>query len=388
MIPYSKQHITDEDRLAVSHVLESDFVTQGPAVVDFEDALKKRFSVEHAVVCSSGTAALHLSYAGIGVNSKTIGIVPAITFSATANAFRYLGAEVRFCDVDEKTGLICLDSLESILRSIEYKSSLCRGVISPVSFAGAVAPLQEIKKLTPVHGLKIIEDASHSPGAFVDGDRATVHSASCSYSDAACLSFHPVKHICCGEGGAVLTNDKTISDAARKLRSHGIERPYDDSHESPWFYQQTELGWNYRLTDFQAVLGHSQLSRLDIQLEARRKIAETYDCAFAEAPFNESFEVPILSPGHSWHLYIIRFKLAGIRDRVHKFLKKRGILTQIHYVPLYRHPYYLERYGKQNFPGAEKFYQSCLSIPMYPSLSLDEQQLVIDSLGLCCKDLL
>ena len=369
MIPYSKQHITDEDRHAVSKVLGSDFVTQGPAVVDFENALKDRFSVEHAVVCSSGTAALHLSYAGAGVNPKTIGIVPAITFSATANAFRYLGAEVRFCDVDEKTGLICLDSLNSILQSNEYQFDSSLGVVSPVSFAGATAPLEEIKNLTQIQGLRVIEDASHSPGAFIDGDKTTIHSASCSHTDAACLSFHPVKHICCGEGGAVLTNDKSISEAARKLRSHGIERPYDDNHKSPWFYQQTELGWNYRLTDIQAVLGHSQLSRLDIQLEARRKIAETYDRAFKEAPFNKCFEVPVFLPGHSWHLYILRFKLAGIRDRVHKFLKKRGILTQIHYVPLHRHPYYIERYGRQNFPGAEKFYQSCLSIPMFPTLS-------------------
>ena len=388
MIPYSKQHITDEDRRAVSEVLDSDFLTQGPAVVDFENALKNKFSVEHAVVCSSGTAALHLAYAGAGVNSNTIGIVPAITFSATANAFRYLGAEVRFCDVDSKTGLICLDSLRSILGSIRFESSTCPGIVSPVSFAGATAPLAGVNNLTQYHGLKVIEDASHSPGSFVNNDKITTYSSSCSHSDAACLSFHPVKHICCGEGGAVLTNDKIIGDNARKLRSHGIERPYDDSHKSPWFYQQTELGWNYRLTDFQAVLGQSQLSRLDNQLKARRKIAETYHSAFTKAPFNECFETPTLLTGHSWHLYILRFKAHGIRDRAHKFLKERGILTQIHYVPLYRHPYYLERYGEQRFPGAEKFYQSCLSIPMFPTLTPDEQCKVIDSLGLFCKDIL
>ncbi|MEK9773441.1 MAG: aminotransferase class I/II-fold pyridoxal phosphate-dependent enzyme, partial [Opitutae bacterium] len=369
MIPYSKQNITDEDLRAVSAVLQSDFLTQGPGVEAFEDSLKDYFAVKHAIACSSGTAALHLSYASIGVCPQTIGIVPAVTFSATANAFRYLGAEVRFCDVDQQTGLLCLDSLTSLLENIKPAPCQCPILIAPVSFAGATAPLDELDGIAAKFGFRVIEDASHSPGSTAQSKNGAYNSGSCIYSDAACLSFHPVKHICCGEGGAVLTNDHKLAKLARKLRSHGIERPFDDSHQSPWFYEQTELGWNYRLTDFQAVLGQSQLSRLDAQLEKRRQLAANYVRSFSNSPFKECFECPALLPGHSWHLFIIRFKQTGIRDKAHKYLKSRGITTQVHYVPLYRHPYYRERYGEAQLPGAEEFYQSCLSIPMFPALS-------------------
>ena len=386
MIPYSKQNITDEDMRAVSDVLQSDFLTQGPEVKAFEDSLKDKFEVQHAIACSSGTAALHLSYCGAGVSSQTIGIVPAVTFSATANAFRYQGAEVRFCDVNPETGLICLDSLTSLLESIEPAHCPCPVLISPVSFAGAPAPLHQVHSIAGKFGFRVIEDASHSPGAFIQTNAVSYRSASCIYSDAACLSFHPVKHICCGEGGAVLTNDEKIGSLARKLRSHGIERPFDDTHESPWFYQQTELGWNYRLTDFQAVMGKSQLSRLDIQLKKRREIAKNYLDAFSSSPFNDYFECPAPQPGHAWHLFIIRFKQAGLRDMAHKFLKERGVATQVHYVPLYRHPYYLERYGELQLPGAERFYQSCLSIPMFPTLSTQDQNDVVEKIGCFCEN--
>ena len=261
MIPYSKQDLTDRDIAEVTRVLKSDLITQGPEVDLFEDALKTEFSVDHAVACSSGTAALHLSYAALGVDSQSIGIVPAITFSATANAFRYLGAEVRFCDINPQTGLICLESLEAILAELPRVDAPCPGVIAPVSFAGSVAPLNSVKKLADSIGFKIIEDASHSPGAF--SSLGTLHERSCSCinTDAACVSFHPVKHICCGEGGVVLTNNQKLATIARQLRSHGIERPNNDSHETPWFYQQNNLGWNYRLTDIQSALGRSQLQR-------------------------------------------------------------------------------------------------------------------------------
>lgn len=384
MIPYSRQQITQEDRAAILEVLDSDYLTQGPAVSDFEEALKEKFAVNHAIACSSGTSALHLSLAGLGINQETIGIVPAITFAATANAFRYLGADVRFCDVNSETGLICLESLKAVLNTIEFKSKVTPGVIAPVSFAGATAPLPDIKNLAKSYQLKVIEDASHSPGAYVNEKQANCRSLSCEYTDAACLSFHPVKHICCGEGGAVLTNNEIIGNRIRKLRSHGIERPYSDADETPWFYQQTELGWNYRITDIQAALGNSQLTRLDDQLLARRKIAQVYETAFAEYPFNECFHTPELTAGHSWHLFIIRFKKPGVRNHAYKFLKDRGIMTQVHYIPVYRHPYYQKEYGNLHLKGAEQFFQSCLSIPMFPSLQTKEQQEVIDQLGNFC----
>ena len=384
MIPYSKQDLTDRDISEVTRVLKSDLITQGPEVQLFEDALRTEFSVGHAVVCSSGTAALHLSYAALGVDSESIGVVPAITFSATANAFRYLGAEVRFCDVDPQTGLICLESLESILGDLPVADASCPGIVAPVSFAGSVAPLSSVKKLADSIGFKTIEDASHSPGASSSSWTPQERSCSCIHTEAACVSFHPVKHICCGEGGVVLTNNQKLATIARQLRSHGIERPNDDNHETPWYYQQNELGWNYRLTDIQSALGRSQLERLAVQLKRRRKIAERYEKTLREYPFNEFLMAPPLDKGHSWHLYIVRFKEPTMRDKAHKFLKSTGIMTQVHYVPLYRHPYYENMYGKIRLPGAEKFYQSCLSIPMFPDLSEKDQDHVLDSLKRFC----
>ena len=387
MIPYSRQDITDEDIRAVTRVLKSDFLTQGPIVPAFEEALKQFFSVKHAIVCSSGTAALHLSYASLGVNSQTVGIVPAITFAATANAFRYLGAEVKFCDVDHETGLICPISLEAILHEIKPKPGRCPVLISPVSFAGATAPLCSVEKMSSKFGFQVVEDASHSPGSFNDTGKDHYKSASCIYTDAACLSFHPVKHICCGEGGAVLTNDDKVFNLSKKLRSHGIERPHGESHPTPWLYQQTDLGWNYRMTDLQAALGMSQLERLNLQLNARRRLASIYSQAFSVPPFRDFIDCPPLPPGHSWHLYIIRFKQDGVRDRAHKFLKDNGIMTQVHYIPVYRHPYYRDRYGVMRLPEAEKFYQSCLSIPMFPTLSVEEQSEVIEKIKIFCERL-
>ena len=385
MIPYSMQDINDHDISVVTRILKSNFITQGPEVQAFENDLMRKFSVKHAVVCSSGTAALHLSYAALGIQEQSIGVVPAITFSATANAFRYLGAEVRFCDVDPKTGLLCLDSLEYILNEMDPASTTCPGVISPVSFAGSLAPLRQVQKLANSIGFKVVEDASHSPGAFSSSGEVIEESSSCIYTDAACLSFHPVKHICCGEGGAVLTNDAEVASLARSLRSHGIERPFGDAHESPWFYQQNELGWNYRLTDMQSALGRSQLERLSDQLKKRRKLAQRYNNILNEYPFNQFLCPPPFEHGHSWHLYIIRFKEPGMRDKAHKFLKKEGIMTQVHYVPLYRHPYYNKIYGEIRLPGAEKFYQSCLSIPMFPALTEQNQNHVLDSLKKFCE---
>jgi len=385
MIPYSKQSITDKDIDEVVRVLKSDFLTQGPCVPQFEKALEDKFGVQHAVVCSSGTAALHLAYAGLGVGPGSIGVVPAITFSATANAFLYLGAEIRFCDVDQSTGLICCDSLEHLLKSIKHHSDLKSVVVSPVSFAGATAPLDQVYEIAQKYGIQVVEDASHSPGSYCETARHLIKSATCEFSEAACLSFHPVKHICCGEGGAVLTNRDDIAKSVRSLRSHGIERPYDENHESPWFYQQHELGWNYRLTDLQAALGRSQLAGLDAQLSKRRRLATRYDHALSHPPFTHLLDRPLISLGHAWHLYIIRFKEKGMRDRAHKFLKEKGIITQVHYVPVHKHPYYEKRIGSISLPGAEKFYESCLSIPMFPALTDEDQNQVVNELRAFCE---
>jgi len=383
LIPYSKQSISEEDISAIEQVMRSDFLTQGPKTADFENALASFFGVEHAVVCSNGTAALHLAYAALGIGPGSMGIVPAITFSATANALKYQDAEIIFCDVEPETGLIDIHSLERCLNEVSDEQKEQANLIAPVSFAGSVAPLEECRGLADEHGFSMIEDASHSPGAWKKGSSGkTIRSACGDWVDASSLSFHPVKHICCGEGGAILTNCERLASSARKLRSHGIHRPHDDSHPMPWLYEQDELGWNYRLTDLQSALGISQLNKLEESLAKRRKLASRYHQILQEKPFSEHFDLPLLDEGNAWHLFVIRFKEPGERDHAHKFLKNLKIMTQVHYVPLHRHPYFKKQVGELRLPGAEKFFEGCLSIPLYPQLSEDEQDRVMESLAL------
>jgi len=379
-IPYSCQSISEDDVESVAQVLRSSYLTQGPELELFERAMTAKFNLRHAVCCSSGTAALHLAYAAAGISPNSVGIVPAVTFSATANAFRYLGAQVIFCDINPATGLIDPVSLEECLNSCKLDSRAVHA-ISPVSFAGKVAPLAVCRELASAHGCKVIEDASHSPGAFGrNGAGNNEISITSPYCDASCLSFHPVKHICAGEGGALLTNDSEIAEKAKKLRSHGIARPYSENDAIPWYYQQDELGWNYRMTDLQAALGRSQLGKLEHSLLRRRDIARKYHQAFSEEPFISHFHVPEPDDGHAWHLYIIRFINHGVRDLAYKFLREKGIGSQVHYIPLYRHPYYKNLLGEIRLPGAEAYFQSCLSIPMFPHLSEKQQAHVIQTL--------
>ena len=381
-IPYSRQSISGKDVTSVSQVMESDFLTQGPKVEEFENELSSWFGVKHTVACSSGTAALHLAYASAGVEEGSLGIVPAITFSATANALKYQSAKIKFCDVSPETGLIDPESLDQCLEQVSDEQKEKTNVVVPVSFAGSVAPLDKCSALARAHGFGMIEDASHSPGAWKDASSGSkTKSASGEWEDAATLSFHPVKHICCGEGGAILTNSERLAEAARKRRSHGIARPFDENHETPWLYEQEDLGWNYRLTDMQASLGISQMKRLDDFLAKRRSLASRYHDLLKEKPFSDHFELPAVDPGNAWHLFVIRFKQEGRRDLAHKFLKKRNVLTQVHYVPLYRHPYFERMMGRIRLPGAESFFKGCLSIPLYPNLSENDQDRVIEELG-------
>lgn len=382
MIPYSKQSIKDVDLEAVSEVLKSPWLTQGPKVSEFEAHLSKAFHVKEAVACSSGTAALQLAYASLGVNSDSIGIVPSVTFAATANAFKYLGAKVLFCDVNPDDGIISLSSLEEMLIQVRKNCKLNIGVISAVSLAGKSAPLAKINELAKKYDFLLVEDASHSPGAYLESDNGKkTYSASCEWTDAATVSFHPVKHICCGEGGVMLTNSSDLSKRAERLRSHGITRDTDQSKERPWYYEQVELGWNFRLTDIQAALGIEQVKRLGSSIQKRHSIAQKYDSAFAESEFCGKIDCPPLLEGHAWHLYVIRFRQSALRDQAYHFLKERGITTQVHYIPIYRHPYHAGHHKDEDFPGAEAYFSSCLSIPMHPALTTTEQEEVIKVLG-------
>jgi perosamine synthetase len=380
IIPYSRQWIEEQDIQSIVHTLKSDYLTQGPAGEVFENSLATYFGVKRAIVCSTGTAALHLTYAGMGVNEKSLGLVPPITFAATANAFLFLNADVAFCDVDPVTGLLSTESLESVMLNSSFDNSAVN-LVAPVSFAGALAPLGKSAEIAKKFGCSLVEDAAHSPGAWSESGGTREHSGGCDHTQAAILSFHPVKHICCGEGGAVLTNDEELAERIIHLRSHGIVRTNDPDGTKPWFYEQTDLGWNYRLTDIQSALGISQLARLDQFLERRRILASRYQNALSNAPFSDIFSLPLTNLGHAWHLYVIRFHKNGQRDKAHLFLKERGILTQIHYIPIYRHPYYERLLGKVRLPGAEIFYESCLSIPLFPKMSDSEQDRVIEVLA-------
>ena len=382
MIPYSRQSIQPSDIEAVTNVLTSPWLTQGPMVPQLEDGLTKTLRVDYAVGCSSGTAALQLAYSSLGVDSSSLGIVPAVTFAATANAFRNLGAKVIFCDVNGDDGIISLDSLERCLEEVRENHKFNKGVISPVSLAGKTAPLEEIFHLAQKYEFKVVEDASHSPGAYFLDDKGNKdYSGSCKWTDAATVSFHPVKHICCGEGGALLTNSEEIARKAQLLRSHGISRDTDQSKNRPWYYEQVELGWNFRLTDIHAALGVEQLKRLPESLARRHSIAERYAQFLSDEAFTQWIDLPEVKHGHALHLYVIRFKQPQHRDQAYHFLKERKIMTQVHYIPLYRHPYHKAEYEPVDFPGAEAYFQHCLSIPMHAALTKVDQDRVVEAIA-------
>ena len=380
-IPYAKQCIDGSDIQAVVDSLKSEFITQGPRIESFEGALTEVTGARYAVVVSSGTAALHLAFAALGLKQGDFGLIPSITFAATANALVYCGAEPYFCDTHPDTGICEAIHFEDAAEELSKRERVAKAYV-PVSFTGRVADLEAIRELASKRGAYVIEDAAHSLGATGKG----VKSASCSCSDAAILSFHPVKLATSGEGGAVLTNDSVIAKRVRNLRSHGIEKP--DSllkSEGGWAYAQNELGWNYRLTDIQASLGISQLKRLDDFLDRRRKLVAAYQQAFSQDPFRSCFDRPIESEGSAWHLYVIRFRTSKLRRAAYEYLRNLGILVQVHYMPVYRHPYYSEHVEKVR-DGAERFYSGCLSLPLYPSLSAVEQSRVIDALAQFCRE--
>jgi len=388
VIPYAAQWIDESDIQAVSKVLRSPFLTQGPAIHALERALAEVVGVAEAVAVSNGTAALHLASEALGVGPGSIGVVAPISFSATANCLRYCGAEVRFSDVDPLTGLMDPHSLDQVLAQVSQETD--KGIVIPVSLAGRVPRLSEIKAVAAKYNVPVLEDAAQSFGAFEEDLGGRYLSASCVHSEAATFSFHPVKHICAGEGGAVLTNNPELADRVRFMRSHGIVRPFaaeskDPISEPPWYYEQHDLGFNYRITDIQCALALSQLEKQPFFMERRRALADRYYQKFSEEPFRRCFDCPSTHPGHAYHLFVIHFKDGFSRDDAHAYLKAHGIMTQVHHVPIYKHPYYVNRYGEQSLPGAEAYFKNCLSIPLYPKLKFSEQDRVIQALETYCN---
>jgi UDP-4-amino-4,6-dideoxy-N-acetyl-beta-L-altrosamine transaminase len=382
-LPYSRQSIDDDDVAAVSAALRSDFLTTGPHVEEFEAAITAATGAGHAVVVTSGTAALHLAVQAAGCKEGDIWIVPAVSFVATANAVRYCGGEVVFADVDPDTGLMRPADLEAAL---ERAGPAAKGIL-PVHLTGQVESPETIAGIAARHGLAVIEDAAHSLG----GRYGTFRVGECAHSSMSCLSLHPVKMVTMGEGGVVTTNDPALAARLRRLRTHGIERDpqhfrdralaFADGQVNPWYYEQHELGFNYRATDLQCALGTSQLRKMDRFVAERARLRALYPAALP----NSVSLVP--ERGHQkpgWHLAValIDFEKIGIdRGKVMHTLRDRGIGTQVHYIPIPFQPYYAERYGPVVLPGATEYYKRCLSLPLFVGMTERDIEWVGAALG-------
>ncbi|WP_299824496.1 UDP-4-amino-4,6-dideoxy-N-acetyl-beta-L-altrosamine transaminase [uncultured Pontibacter sp.] len=380
-IPYGRQHITEEDIAAVVETLQSDFLTQGPKVLEFEQAFAEYVGAKYAVACSNGTAALHLCTMALGVNEESRVITTPITFVASANCVRYCGGTVEFADINPETALL---DINKVRQKLESKPKGYYAGIIPVDFAGNPVNLEEYRQLADEHGLWIIEDACHAPGGyFIDSKGEKQLCGNGKYADLAIFSFHPVKHIATGEGGMVTTNDEKLYQELLKLRTHGITRDPNlmEENHGGWYMEMQELGYNYRIPDMLCALGISQLQRAEAGLARRRGIAKVYDNAFEN---HKGITVLGTSPealdaegtGHAYHLYVIQ-----VADRIglYDYLRQHNIFAQVHYIPAHLMPYYRNLgHQKGDYPEAETYYAACLSLPMYPSLTQDEQEFVIE----------
>lgn len=381
--PYSRPMVTDDDVAEIVKVARSQFLTQGPRVGEFEAALSERLAAQHAIVCNSGTAALHMIYAGLKAGPGTAVIVPAITFLATANAARMCGAAVIFADVDPKTGLVTPETLDRALRTAARPVK----VAAAVHLAGLVCDMPGLSEVAEKYGCLLIEDACHAPGASYTANGKRYPVGSCGHSAAAAFSFHAVKHVAMGEGGAVLTNDPVLHRHGIALRSHGMLRDpadqlYRPEPDAPWYYEMPEIGWNYRADDLACSLGLSQLRRLDEGLEKRYEQVDLYDRLLADIPFLMRPGIPADRHNHAWHLYQVAIDFSAIgksRGRVMRELMQQGIGTQVHYIPLHLQPYYRTN-PLAELPGAMYFYERTLSIPLYPQLTANDQQQIAGSL--------
>ena len=368
---YGRQNIDRSDVDAVVSVLGSDFLTQGPAIPRFEAALAEQVGAKFAVAVSSGGAALHLACLAAELGPGDLGLTAAITFVASANCLRYVGADVAFVDIDAERLGFASASLAMTLKQSPEATALI-----PVHLGGLAHDAAELRRAA---GNRIvIEDAAHALGAAYECGKPV---GCCAYGDMAIFSFHPVKSITTGEGGAVVTNNPDLAQRLRMLRSYGIERDEDDTR--PWLYRMTRLGFNYRMTDIQAALGLSQLAKLEKFLQRRREIARAYDEVFSSLPH---MRLPQSAPRErarsALHLYVAVFDFAALgteRGTVMNELRKRGIGSQVHYIPVYHHPYYAERYSadRRLFAEAEAYYRGCLSLPLHPGLTDEDVERVI-----------
>lgn len=373
-IPYGRQSINDDDIKAVVETLKSDHLTQGPKIREFEEKFAKYVDAKYAVAFNNATSALHTAARALDVKPGDKVIVTPMTFAASANCIRYCGGEVTFCDIDPETYLMDIKKLREILEASSKETY--KGVVV-VDFAGYPHNLEEFRKVCDQYGLWLIEDACHAPGAWFTDSKGNIQkSGNGMFADISIFSFHPVKHIATGEGGMATTNDPELYRKLCHFRTHGITKDPAllEKNDGGWYYEMQDLGFNYRLTDFQAALGVTQLERADKGLERRQEIARKYDEAFAGVK-------DIKTPGragdifHAFHLYIIQ---VPDRKGLYDFLHENGIYAQVHYVPLHLMPYYRQLGNKEgDLPVVEEYYKHCLSLPMFPTLTDEEQDYVI-----------
>ena len=369
-IPYGRQQIDQDDIDAVVSTLTSDFLTQGPKIKEFEDAFASYIGSKYAVTVNNATAGLHLSVLSMGLKPGERVITTPITFAASANCVRFVGGEVWLADIDPDTYLLSFEKTRELIES--KPKGFFRGII-PVDFAGLPVGMEPFRKLADEHGLWLIEDACHAPGGYFKDSQGTKQKCgNGNYADVAVFSFHPVKHIACGEGGMVTTNSKAIYEKLLLLRSHGITKNNMTEDHGGWYYEMQELGFNYRMTDIQAALGLSQLNKNDRGLERRNEIARTYINAFKG---KIKFQALPDTSYNAHHLFVIE---VDNRKELYDYLRTQNIFAQIHYIPIHLLPYYKKiGYGDADLDNAEKYYSGCLSLPMYPSLTNDEREYVI-----------
>ncbi len=371
MIPYSRQIIEEDDIQAVIDVLRSEWLTTGPMVGAFESAFSEYVNASYAVTVNSGTAALHSAMFALGIGPGDEVIVPAMTFAATANAVVYQGGTPVFADVDQNTLLIDV-------RSVEEKITKQTRAIIAVDYAGQACDYDKLATLAATHNLMLVADACHSLGGLYKGRKVG------SLADLSVFSFHPVKHIAAGEGGMITTNIETLATKVKKFRNHGIVTDHHQRQKSgTWYYQMTDLGFNYRLTDIQCALALSQLKKLPAWLNRRRELASVYDKKFEKltnlCPLSCKPDVT-----HAYHLYVIRLasqRLTVGRQEIFNQFREKGIGVNVHYIPVHLHPFYKKNYGgkRGDCPVAEKAYEEILSLPMHAALTDKEQRLVVDA---------
>ncbi|TKS57070.1 UDP-4-amino-4,6-dideoxy-N-acetyl-beta-L-altrosamine transaminase [Mesohalobacter halotolerans] len=392
-IPYGRQNITDDDIDAVIEVLKSVYLTQGPKIQEFETTFADYVGSKYAVAVSNGTAALHLNAIALGVKPGDKVITTPITFAASANCVRYCGGEVVFADIDPETYLLDINKVREILEKDTHRE--IKGII-PVDFTGRAVDLEAFRQLADEFDCWIMEDSCHSPGGFfVDSKGERQHCGNGKFADLAIFSFHPVKHIAAGEGGMITTNDDALYHKLLDLRTHGITKDsskFQNTIETAigddivlsnvetypnWYMEMQDLGYNYRLTDFQAALGLSQLKRANTGLNRRRNIAKTYFDEFKNKDYIKGQSGVI--DGHAYHLYVVEVEN---RLGLYNHLRQHQIFAQIHYIPCHLMPYYRSFGWKEgDLPNAEQYYKHCISLPMYPTLKESEQEFVIDKVN-------